>query len=85
LYDVETGTALAALGTSSVSLAFSPDGRLLAVSGVEVEIWQLGTGPPVLLNSLPNFAPYGRITFSEDGAYLIAAGWDGTVRIWGVP
>ena len=84
-YDVEAGTLIKTLDSGSGTLAFSPDGQLLAVSGLQVDLWHLGADPPVLLDSLPNFAPYGRITFSADGAFLVVASWDGTVRIWGAP
>jgi WD40 repeat protein len=83
LYDVQTGAVIHTLDASGRSLAFSPDGQLLMVSGVQVEVWQLSANPPVLLDRLPNHAPYGPVVFSPDGMFLIAAGWDGTVRVWG--
>jgi WD40 repeat protein len=85
VYNAEAGTLIKTWDASGGTLALSPDGQLLAVSGLAVDLWDLNAAAPVLLNSLPNFAPYGRITFSDDGAFLILASWDGTVHIWGAP
>lgn len=65
------------------SMAFSPDGRILAVAGLDktVSLFDasrgklLGrlTGHPTNINSLK---------FSPDGKFLASASSDGTVRLW---
>jgi WD40 repeat protein len=71
--------------TSAASVAFSPDGHLLATAdrkGEFVRLWEVATGKPVARikagrNTKVAFAPNGRI---------LAAGDDsGTIRLWAVP
>jgi WD40 repeat protein len=75
-----------ALELDSSGAAFSPDGRLLAVSHFsgEVSIWQLDSGEP--LHRWPtaheNWAL--GVTFSPDGRLLASWGRDGTLHLWRV-
>jgi WD40 repeat protein len=69
----------------SYALAFSPDGRKLAVAGEEriIRVWDLPTG---LL--LAQFNYHQRIatqlSFSPDGKRLASGGQDGLVAVWDV-
>jgi len=67
---------------------FSPDGRYLAISGLEesgfVRLWDAESGR--LARDLPvgpSSGEYG-VSFSNDGTMVASKGVDGTVTIWGV-
>jgi eukaryotic-like serine/threonine-protein kinase len=96
--DAQTGEEIVALQAQSSqividSLAFSPDGRLLA-SGAEngdVKAWDAATGRLVLTYSPGAGHPVHQVAFSPDGQRLAAASVNsksvadpGQVRIWEV-
>jgi len=65
-------------------MAFSPDGKLLAIAAGDgtVRLWKPATGQAV--GALPA-EPGGRVNavaFSPDGRLLASADGDGTVRLW---
>ena len=65
------------------SVAFSPDGALLAsASGDEtVRVWDAKTG--TALQTLKGHTDWvGSVAFSPDGALLASASGDKTVRVW---
>jgi WD40 repeat protein len=65
------------------TLAYSPDGRLLAAGGFADSIWLFDAEQGKLLRELP--APgvdIRAITFSPDGKRMAAAGRAGLLRIW---
>jgi WD40 repeat protein len=64
-------------------LAYSPDGKRLAVATIEgaVELWDTGTKQR--LNTFNGHTGYlYMVAFSPDGTRLASAGVDGTVRLW---
>jgi WD40 repeat protein len=80
----ELVTQLTHAGTVS-SIAFSPDGRLVATAGSDrvVKIWDAGRG--MLIRNLEGHAGAVRsAAFSADGQRLVTAGQDPSVRIWDV-
>ncbi len=65
------------------SLAWSPDGRLIAVGGAapEVNLYNADTGARVAACKGHTAGIY-TVAFSPDSATLAAAGFDGTVRLY---
>ncbi len=89
IWDMQTGALLFELGSDGVieSLAFSPDGRLLASGNSfengEISIWDAQSG--VLLRELEGHQKgVSNLAFSPDGRLIISASYDGTLRSWGI-
>jgi WD40 repeat protein len=102
LWDAVTGRMLRSLPVSSAhasktgesvisSLAFSPDGKLLAAGSSQIHIWNVHTGR--LQRTLPitagkaiagkDFEKWiASVAFSPDGKVLAAGSKSGTIRIW---
>ncbi len=72
--------------TSSVtSLAFSPNGTLLASTGFlesTIKLWDATTGR--MLRTLTARDPQGPLAFSPDGKLLASAGFLGAIMLWNV-
>ena len=88
VWNVESGQSLvdlAGVQNGGYSLAFNPDGTLLAAgSNGGVVILDASSGLPLL--SLPgHHSLVVRATFSPDGRTLATACLDGTVRVYAVP
>lgn len=65
-------------------LAFSPDGRLLAVAAAKrrtVDVWEVLSGKRRLQLKGHTENPMC-VAFSPDGRFLASAAWDDTVRVW---
>ena len=66
-----------------LSLAFSPDGKVLVTTGVDstARAWDAGTGA-LIATFRGHTAQVARADVSRDGRLLVTAGGDGTARIW---
>ncbi len=74
LYDAKTGKEINMFGGVCQSIAFSPDGRLIASGGgpLGLQLWEIATGQKVALIDAPPSA--SALHFSEDGKTLIGLG-----------
>ena len=85
LWDVRTQTETATLQHDAYvwTLAFSPDGQLLAAGdgGGTVKIWNLQKRQVISQLDGDTNAVY-TVTFSPDGRTLASAGYDGQIKLW---
>ena len=85
-WDADTGQLLwrRPTGTSAMGLAFSPDGRLLAVAhGVSAVLLQADNGQQVQ-QIIGHDAEVRALTFTPDGRFLVTSANDRTIRMWNV-
>src|SRR5882672_6180584 len=73
------------IGLLAISVAFSPDGKILAAGGYDrmVKLWDVTSGKQI--GTLQGHgAVVFSIAFSPDGKTLASASADGTVKLWNV-
>ena len=85
VWDITTATLLRCLDVHSgiCSIAFSPDGGILASGGSNLHLWSVATGMP--LWKLRGHASAVRsLCFSPDGTQLASASNDHQIRMWSI-
>jgi WD40 repeat protein len=82
--DKDKATLLAAFRDVVSALAFSPDGKLLAVGKTgKVQLWDVSRQE--LLVTLRGHTKYvAALAFSPDGKVLASGSYDNTIRLWDV-
>ena len=65
-------------------IAFSPDGKTMAMAGVEVTLWDVQAEPKVKLKLKTHERSALSVTYSPDGKTLAVGNYDGTVQLWDV-
>jgi WD40 repeat protein len=85
LFDVESQTFTQRQEAADYlyDLVYSPDGSVLAAT-VNGRVTLYDATTLDLLAELPRTAAF-LVNFSADGSMLLTGGWDGLVRVWGVP
>jgi WD40 repeat protein len=67
------------------ALAFSPDGKLLAVGGSDARVDLFQTADGKLVRSLPGHtSSIAALAFHPSGSVLVSAGKDRTIKLWNV-
>jgi eukaryotic-like serine/threonine-protein kinase len=90
LWDAATGKLLQSLRTPPEhgvnSLAFAPDGQMLASAGedLRVTLWEVATGRELASNLVGHAAGIKSLAYSPDGKSIASGGRDGTVILWDV-
>src|SRR5262245_60223192 len=91
VFDTRTGKALYKLNADSTvvfSLAFSPDGKLLATghtgnADVQIKLWDAASGK--LIRVMEGHKELVRsVKFSPDGKLLVSGGGHNEIKIWSV-
>jgi WD40 repeat protein len=85
LWDLATRTQIGvALGSTVLAMAFSPDGKTMAIVGNTVHLWDLTAhdqiGGPLSFGT----GPVRAVAYSPDGKTVATAGADDKARLWDV-
>ncbi len=78
---------LARLAAPAERLVFSPDSSVLASAHGDrvIRLWAVAGGAAALVELTGHTERVTSLAFSADGRELASTGWEGLVRVWGVP
>jgi len=69
-------------GAAVNSVAYSPDGRMLAVASQRLQLWDPVTRRPLVTSAVPGGTFVNSVAFSPLGTTLAAGYGDGMVQLW---
>ena len=74
------------MNDAAYSVAYSPDGKMLAAGGADgtIRLWDVGSRKPIGSPFAGQRGVVLSLAFSPDGKTLASGGEDGTVRLWDV-
>ncbi len=78
----QDGNTLFRVAVPAGDFSVSHDGSLLAISGIELGLYDVATGK--LIQSLETSSHFTHPMFNSDGTLLITIAWDGVVELWGI-
>ncbi|MGB2897568.1 MAG: WD40 repeat domain-containing protein, partial [Anaerolineales bacterium] len=87
LWSASDGKELARLEVEdAVSIAFSPDSRVLATGCLDgtLRLWEIAGGR-LLMEASRHYGQIQRLVFTPDGTNLVSGSLDGTILVWGIP
>jgi WD40 repeat protein len=70
----------------AVSIAFSPDSRILATGSLDgtLRLWEIAGGT-LLMEANGHYEQIQRVLFTPDGTSLVSGSLDGSILMWGIP
>lgn len=77
------GSTLFEVKVPAGDFALSADGSLLAVSGIELGLYDVANGTLIL--TLETKSRFAHLMFNANGSLLITIAWDGVMELWGIP
>jgi WD40 repeat protein len=82
VFDVDSWKTEREFGVPDVfTLAFSPDNRRLALSGLVTQIWDVENSK-ILADISPRFGGSSALSFSTDGRWIVTADGDACARVY---